>query len=384
MLHTLKLSVENLNRMVRSQLPVLLLFVLGYTITIAAVLIIIGVADGEQVVMREHYGGDPRQLYEVRFRVNPDASAGIDYQELVSLIENHSEIIRGFAFAPTTLVEPDHLLLAGFSYTRNPNWPPLDEGRLFSQNELINGEKVAIVGPNVLSVLEGSEEYVEAFGERWRVIGRIAETSPITGRSLNALDHALILPLRYYANIVSGTEFDTNVHMFIRKLSKTGRDQLERSLQQIAGEHQVDFSEFFNASPWKTAELQDLIIVVAIGMGVVGFALFNVLALIKYWIRRRTYEIAVRLSVGASRRSVRRMMLCEQVMIVVISFCVGYIMFRLTQPFIVRTGLLVGESQLQIIIVALIALGMSVVVTLFSTREVDRMDLVQVLRKAEM
>lgn len=179
-------------------------------------------------------------------------------------------------------------------------------------------------------------------------------------------------------------EIDTYVRLVIPTLSNDESGELVQRLRQIAGNHSLEFSKLWSASPWEVPILEALAIMMGVAMGVVLFATFNVLALIKYWVRRRSYEIAVRISVGASRKAIRRMMQYEQIVMVVIAYVLSVFLFLFGQSLVVQTGLLVAHSPLQIAIVGLIAFGLSMLVTRLSMREIARMDLIKVLRKAEM
>lgn len=384
--HTLQLAFTNIKRIARLQTPIIGILVIGYTITILCALIVFGIVEGERVASWEQHGGDLQDLYTIDFTASGSASSGIDYHHAAEILGVRSDITQIFAYvrqlSDNSVVETTTMSLAGFSYARSPGWPPLEWGRYFSQYELTEADRVAIAGPYVPGILKDEIEYVEAFGERWRLIGRMARTSPRTGQSLSALDDVLIVPLLAFVRITSGRTVNALFNVFIpNHLSNEAHEELLRSLQQAAPGYLVSLRRLMEKrgaiEVW-----QNRLIALGITIGIIGFAFLNLIALIRYWVRRRSYEVAVRLCSGASQHGVSNMLFGEQLILVSIAYIIGVALFLVAQSAISHTGLIVAASSVQIALVAVIAYGVAITATKLTMWEMRRTDVIKLLRGA--
>lgn len=384
--HSFQLGFNNVMRIARLHTIPLGLLIIGYFTTILSVFIVLGVAEGEHVLTYERYGGNPSDLYEIYLIKTSSMPPETDYNKVIKILSERSDITQIIAYVrelpQSSADDTNTVSLVGYKYIRSPKWPSLAWGRHFSQQELVEGSNVVVVSPNVPSILENEIEYAMAFGERWQVVGKMALSSPRTGQLYHLLNDLYIVPLSKFANIASEKGVNATFRIFIpNHLSNKEHEDLLLSLKQAAPGYSVSLIRYMENN---TVIWQNRLIALAIAIVIIGFALANLLALVRYWVRRRSYEVAVRLCSGASRLEVNRMFYGEQLILVTIAYIVGLTVFGISQSTISRTGLIVASSPVQIAIVGILAFGIASIATKLSLREIGRINVTKLLRGVAM
>lgn len=219
------------------------------------------------------------------------------------------------------------------------SWRPvvrnsIAEGREFTQNELISGKAVAIVGSDVKT--DGGN-YIGIGGRKARIIGRF-ESSGINSVSLTDIDNAVVVPYSW-AQSVEELEAEKNT---ITVIPQDGADnamfleELERNMRRahkIGGNGENDFS--LNRLSFIMDEMNGLFGTIRtigwiIGLFSLVIGAFGIANIMFVSVRERTREIGLQKALGAKKGIIVLQYLTESATLSFIGGCGGLCAVMLT------------------------------------------------------
>jgi hypothetical protein len=319
----------------------LLLFI-GYLVVQFSSFLVIASVEGERLVDFERFGGgDPDRVYVAAF----SEQTHVDYQSMFQQLLLHPSLERVLVISHARDVPQWAALFA----TGDANgFPPLVQGRRFSRHEVQSDAPIALIGRNVASDfrVESAGESIRFHGKELTVIGFLASTMPVTGRPFRFSDNYLWLPLRTALDLMGNRQQELTVYLHTRRpLTEAQMAEMNAIMDKAADNPQaVGIAESAGAGLRREGRWVLQLIGVAIAGLLVLYGGLCLSTLVRYWVKRRQQELAIRMSVGATMRDVVRLVCLEQSFFVVTAYCVSAILFPLLQPSIRSTGIFTATT----------------------------------------
>lgn len=375
------MALWNLNRLRTRFGPVIALYLVGYIVTLTALLIVVGVTEADYIASIQAYGGNPRMTYVFE----PHAESTFDYTQLMADWLAVPEVDR------VLLAErsPRAVNWAGYTYRQNPTGVvSLLAGRWFSRDELAEGQPIALVGRVAAESLTGTQpipgQFIQDGGRQLKVIGLLSPTMPTTGYTSAYADRYVWVPMKVMLeHLQSGTPTDLRAYIYTNRPLTANESKLllgdaARRSGPAAAFHLDLAADKLSGSAWYTSLLLSMVI----GGALTLFAVLNLSALARYWIRRRRYELGVRLGVGASIRDVARLLTLEQGVLLLIAYGGAVLIFILLHPLIIDSGLKTAFSPRQLLLTGILALLVLRLTHALMAYELRRHPITYYLRKA--
>jgi putative ABC transport system permease protein len=281
-----------------------------------------------QVQRRPNFqSGDPQERAKLRGRRRIQYAQGLAVKERATLAKavgleawTFGKVVatnEGRKTNPNVQVAGEDL--EGF--TTN-NWD-IGEGRLFSQDELTSGKKVAIIGKVVVDklfpLMDPIGQTIRVSGEEYRVIGTIAPKGGMLGGNQ---DNFIVTPLTTFFNVYGS---DRDIHIMVEAASRETYDDcveqvrgILRTVRHVEPGADDDFYIFSNDSLieqfnsfTKYVRLGILLIsaiaLIAAGVGIMNIMLVSV--------TERTREIGIRKAIGARKANILSQFIFEAVVL---------------------------------------------------------------------
>lgn len=217
------------------------------------------------------------------------------------------------------------------------------EGRNFTNIELQNGTRVAIIGSKIASsIYEDGEStigsYITFKGTRFKVIGLLKERGSFSGDSF---DNAVYIPLAVANQMAGGRGLDYAITVGVREVAMLEQAMGEAmGLMRIIRKDPVGQPASFEVKKSETLaqQLNEIIGYLQVGGFGVGFitllgaaiALMNIMMVS---VTERTREVGIRKALGASPKRIRQQFLIEAIVVCVLGGIAGIIL-----------GILIGNT----------------------------------------
>ncbi|MDQ2907221.1 MAG: ABC transporter permease [Chloroflexota bacterium] len=215
------------------------------------------------------------------------------------------------------------------------------EGSWLTQSDEDNGTQVAVLGDTVRHNLfdaSGTDPLGQTIiisGQRFRVVGVVA---PVGGGF--SQDDVIYIPLKTAQVRLQNTNTVNQIQVQVDSTSNVNQAQqdittLLRSNHHISGSRASDFDTFNFAQNLQTANQSSLVLefllvgIAAISLTVGGIGIMNIMLVS---VTERTWEIGIRMSMGARRRDIRNQFLIEALLLCLVGGAIGLLI-----------GLLIGN-----------------------------------------
>jgi putative ABC transport system permease protein len=376
------------------------LSMLGIIIGVSTVIAVFAIGQGAQQAVDEQFQG----LSANSILVMPMRGKGITGSSKLTtadskiIIENCAHIPEATAMIQSTMAVSFESEDASFdilgiesNYFEISNIK-IDQGRLLTDEDMENNERVAILGSSVIETLflDESEiigQNIRINGKTIEIIGTIAETGRSIGK--NSLDEAIFLPNTTAEKSILGdkgfimiyTLVDdvNNIEIATQELIKTLRDEHQLKDNQEDDFRIMDAGAMVGAAQ-DSAELMTFLLtsVAIIVLLVSGIGIMNVMFVT---VAERTKEIGISKAIGGKQEDILGQFLLESVILSTIGGLLGIGLGSLMIPIL---------SRLNVMALAfswtgpIIGFGFSVIVGIFfgfyPALKASRLDPVDALR----
>ncbi|GAA4721577.1 ABC transporter permease [Brevibacillus fulvus] len=210
---------------------------------------------------------------------------------------------------------------------------PLVRGRYINEEDIRNGEKVALVGQGRLDdlVTKNGKEYIVLDHEDYQVVGIIGVREKMT----KAIDSKIVIPATSLSHIAESKWRSKNTLSFtIHNLYKDTYPD-EKQIKQNAKRLFPGVTYKTSPSPGSggmiTAHAGDEI---AISLMVYALTILNAINLTSYWIQERKYEIGIKKAFGYSNFDIIFMLFGEMCIINLIAVVFGFLLQLMISRFL--------------------------------------------------
>ncbi len=271
--------------------------------------------------------GNPRERAKYRNRKDILYSEGLRVKEHTTLAKAVG--LEAWTFGKI-IATPDgkktnpNTQLAGEDiegFTTN-NWT-IGDGRLFSQDELLNGKNVAVLGMGIVEKLfpmaDPLGQTIRVDGIEYLVIGTIERQGGMLGGNQ---DNFITVPISSLFNVYGK---DREIHIMVQSTSReTYEDCIEqvrgilRTARQVAPGDDDDFYIFSNDSMIEqfnnvTQYLRlGIMLISAVALVAAGVGIMNIMLVS---VTERTREIGIRKAIGAKKINIRTQFILEAIVL---------------------------------------------------------------------
>jgi len=323
---------------------------LGIIIGVAAVIIMLAIGNGAQITIQNEMKSMGTNLVMIRSGTStsggqrmgrgsqPTMKAGdgnaieekIDGISLAAPVLNDAgQIVYGNANWSTSIIGTDN------RYFQIKDWP-LAYGRYFSQTDIKNAGKVAILGTTVVKELFGD---VDPLGKTIRVKGipfTVVGVTTERGQSGPGMDQddMIYIPLSTAQKKVTGISFPDMVHMIMLQArtseeTYSTQDAIRTLLRQRHNLGQNKDDDFVIMNLTQMMEMMEtstqvltilLGSIASISLLVGGIGIMNIMLVS---VTERTREIGIRMAIGAKSWDIRLQFLTEALVLSLIGGLIG-------------------------------------------------------------
>ena len=323
---------------------------LGIIIGVAAVIIMLAIGNGAQISLQNEMRSMGTNLIMIRSGSSTSGGARMGHgsqptlknsdadaiQEKISAIHlvapvmnDSGQIIYGNSNWATNIVGTDN------RYFEIKEWE-LAYGRFFSDNDIRNAAKVAILGQTVAKELFGD---IDPLGKTIRIKGiPFVVIGTLTARGQSGpgqdQDDMVYMPLSTVQKKVSGTQFPDMVNMLMLQtytaedtyLSQEEISALLRQRHNLGLNKDDDFTIMnltqFMEMMQSSTKIMTLLLgsIASISLLVGGIGIMNIMLVS---VTERTREIGIRMAIGAKRWDIRLQFLMEALILSLIGGLIG-------------------------------------------------------------
>lgn len=326
---------------------------LGIIIGVAAVIVMLAVGNGAQISIQADMQAMGANLIIVRSGVATSSGArgGHGSQPTMKLGDGDAieQKIDKIKYAAPVLEETAQIVYGnanwatGVTGTDNRNflikeWD-LDYGRVFSETDLKNAAKVAILGQTVVRELFGDVDplnrSIRIKGIPFQVIG-VLEKRGQSGMGMDQ-DDSVYIPISTAQKKVMGVTFPDQVKMILLQAvdaqsTYSSQDEIKRLLRQrhnLGSNKEDDFVIMNLTQMMEMVESSTKIMTILLGsiasisLLVGGIGIMNIMLVS---VTERTREIGIRMAIGAKSWDIRWQFLMEAMVLSLIGGVVGIVL----------------------------------------------------------
>ncbi len=323
---------------------------LGIIIGVAAVIVMLSIGNGAQISLQNEMRSMGTNLIMIRSGSSTSGGARMGHgsqptlkngdanaiEEKVAaihlaapVVNDSGQIVYGNTNWATNIIGTDN------RYFEIKEWD-LSYGRLFSEADLKNANKVAILGQTVVKQLFGD---IDPLGKTIRVKGipfTVIGALPARGQSGPGQDQddMIYLPLSTVQKKLSGTQFPDMVNMIMLQAYRaedtyTSQEEISALLRQrhnLGLNKEDDFSIMnltqFMEMMQSSTQIMTILLgsIASISLLVGGIGIMNIMLVS---VTERTREIGIRMAIGAKRWDIRWQFLMEALILSLIGGLIG-------------------------------------------------------------
>ncbi|MDD5710950.1 MAG: ABC transporter permease [Candidatus Colwellbacteria bacterium] len=329
------------------------LTILGILIGIAAIMMMVSLGSGaEELILGEisGFGGETIAVNAGQEPSGPTDFASALYSD--SLKEKDVELLRRRSNVPYAKeVEPLVMVSGNVSYEGETYTPmilggsaefltrtfntPIREGGVFTESEIQQRAKVAVIGDKVRQELFGESDVlgknVQIGDFKFRIVGILAKKGMV---SFFNMDELVIIPHTTAQTYILGIDYYHEIDVVAESIDvvdQTAAD-IEMTLREAHGIDDPDKDDFYVTTTQGAIEQIQTVIstltaflssVVAIALVVGGVGVMNIMLVS---VTERTHEIGLRKAIGATEKEILQQFLLEAVLLTSIGGLIGIIL----------------------------------------------------------
>lgn len=239
---------------------------------------------------------------------------------------NTGIILNGILIPIDNAGSSNYFEVSGEFFEGDTNWQyPLVKGRYYTIDEVLNGEKVILIGKSMMTLTEkiDNKEYLSIAGEKYEVIGVVGYKN-----NKSSWDNRVFIPAKSLPSIIknkiNGSNFTFAIYnennvineelIFIKNILK---DAFPTTNIDVLGELKIENN------------IENLItsmdILFLIAFLVYAVSLINTINIISYWAIERKYEIGVKKVLGHTTKQIGKEIFNEILTLNILSFIIALI-----------------------------------------------------------
>lgn len=318
----------------------------------------------------------------------PDADAiAMQVSNVVSVVREVSsrqQVVAASTNTNTTVLGAEPLYLS----VRNVS---IDEGNFISDQNVTNGDKVAVIGPTTRDDLFGVG--AEALGQIIRIKGMeftvIGTTVAKGGSGFSNADDMIYIPYTTAQRYLSGNKYLSEID--VQATSSDASTQVQNDIttllltrHNIVDPTKADFNVLNEASIIATASSVTgtfttlLAAVAGISLVVGGIGIMNMMLTT---VTERTREIGLRKAIGAKKSDINKQFLIEAIMLTGIGGLIGVILGWLIAFGVTYLGILQASVSISSIILAFcVSAAIGIIFGYYPARRAAQLNPIDALR----
>lgn len=269
------------------------------------------------------FGGNWRK-YMRRKNITPDIAKELRNRMTTTNLISVSNTAPGYVIkAGLESTNPDVSLIGIDELYFNVNAVAISDGRIFNEQDIVLGSRMAIIGIDVVNALfpDGQPlgRRITIKNQEFNVVGILEKKGGILGQSQ---DNRVLIPLSVFITYYTW-RWDTSVDISVKAIS---RDALESSVDEAIGYMRTlrglkpwDENDFeLDTNDALTSQFSNLGSAIAAvawisGLGALLAAGIGIMNMMLVTVKERTREIGVRKALGARKRWIVRQFLIESI-----------------------------------------------------------------------
>ena len=302
-------------------------------------------------------------------------------------VSSRKQVIYEGANTNTTILgtEPDYLSVRNVA---------IADGNFISDENVTNGDKVAVLGPTTMSDLFGADATTtDAIGQVIRINGMDYSVIGVTvakgGSGFSNADDMIYIPYTTAQQYISGNKYLSEIDVQAASASTSTQVQndvtsLLLSRHNISDPTKADFNVLNETSIVATASSVTgtfttlLAAVAGISLVVGGIGIMNMMLTT---VTERTREIGLRKAIGAKRSDINKQFLIEAMMLTFIGGFIGILLGCLVSFGVTYLGILQASVSISSIILAFcVSAGIGIVFGYYPARRAGQLNPIDALR----
>ena len=268
----------------------------------------------------------------------------------------------------------------------------VDEGNFISDQNVTNGDKVAVLGPTTRDDLFGAGA-TGVVGQKIRIKGMeytvVGTTVAKGGSGFSNADDTIYIPYTTAQRYLSGNKYLSEID--VQAVSSDASTQVQNDIttllltkHNISDPTKADFNVLNEASIVATASSVTgtfttlLAAVAGISLVVGGIGIMNMMLTT---VTERTREIGLRKAIGAKKRDINKQFLVEAIMLTFIGGVIGVILGWLISFGVTALGILQASVSISSIIIAFcVSAGIGIIFGYYPARRAANLNPIDALR----
>ncbi len=295
------------------------LIILGLSISIVLISIGISSVKNTYLLIQQQVHYAPQNATKIEFQLQ-------DKQDVQALFK----VFNGISDQTGVILDQVNMFNNGLMAPVTPEyWTkqvvqrfPLETGRYLNGMDVINGEKVALVGKARLKDVstKNGKQYILLDNEEYQVIGIIG----VKGKTTKAIDYKIVIPATSLSStLLSKLQSMKTIHFLIHNIytdTYPDEKQIKQNAKRLFPGITCTASPYGGTDGIVTPNWGGEIY---ISIMVYALSIINAVNLTAFWIQERKYEIGIKKAFGYSNTDIISMLFWEMCFINLIAVVIG-------------------------------------------------------------